>query len=103
MATTFPFDTLVIAKRILVSFGYVNDTEKTHKLSNNIPAEIKEIISSYNKCTGTWDPKYVDDKVMKLEGNRITSLENVDLIMQMLQYMEIYQYHQDHTHGNYEL
>ena len=34
--STFPFDTLSIEKRTLLTLGYVNDIEKNHELSNTM-------------------------------------------------------------------
>ena len=73
--STLPFDTLSIDKRILLTFGYVNHVEKHHNLSNTIPSEINEIICSYNKCSDTWDDKYLNKEAIELTGNRITSLK----------------------------
>ena len=75
MVSTFQFDPLPIEKRTLLTFGYVNDMEKNYELSNTIPSEINEIIFSYNKCSDTWDEKYLDEKVIELTGNKIKSVK----------------------------
>ena len=71
---TFPFDTLSIEKRILVTFGYVHDIERNYELSSATPVEINEIIWSYNKCTDTWNDKYLNKEQIQLQGNKIKSL-----------------------------
>ena len=76
--STLAFDTLSIGKRTLVTFGYVNDIERNHELSNEVPAEINEIICSYNKCTDTWNDKYLNKEQIELKGNRIKSLKEAN-------------------------
>ena len=74
--STLPFDTLSIEKRSLLTFGYVNDMEKNNELSNTIPPEINEMICSYNRCSDTWDNKYLNKNTIELTGNRIKSLKH---------------------------
>ena len=77
--TTVAFDRLPIDKRELLIFGYVNDMEKKHKFSTNIPPEVSEIICSFNKYGDAWDQTYMnldkEEESIELDGNRITATD----------------------------
>ena len=74
--SALPFNTLSIAKRTLLTFGYTNDIERNHELSNAIPSEINEIIVSYNRYSDTWDDKYLNEDTIELTENKIMSLKH---------------------------